>query len=169
MHDRAARLTVQEDGAQRPRLLTRAFEQQRRGVLHVHAVVGRATPGEKVSAACYAERLRQLAPSYGFGMVDVPAARAWHAREAAAYISSYLSTGKGAKRTLGETVMSDQLPRSVIHVDTVLTLETGVTMRALRLRRLLKVKWDVELPFPEQRAIAEMLAVFPGAELVRGP
>jgi hypothetical protein len=57
--------------------------------------------------------------------VDTPTGRARHARESAAYISSYLSQGKGHKRKLGETVRSDQLPRSIIHVSTALTLRTG--------------------------------------------
>jgi hypothetical protein len=80
--------------------------------------------------------------------------RARRLREAAAYISSYLSAGKGSKRKLGECVRLDQRPRSAIHVSTRLTMQTGVTMRALRFRRLLRCRWGVELPFREQRLVA---------------
>jgi hypothetical protein len=100
---------------------------------------------------------------------DTPTGRARHAREAAAYINSYLSTGKGSKRRLGESVRSDQLPRSVIHVSTRLTMQTGVRMRALRFRRLAHCRWGVELPFPEQRLVQDLVAAFPGCELERGP
>ena len=100
---------------------------------------------------------------------DTPTGRARLAREAAAYISSYLPTGKGSKRKLGESVRSDQLPRSVIHVSTRLPMQTGVTIRALRFRRLAHCRWRVELPFPEQRLVQDLVAAFPGYELERGP
>jgi hypothetical protein len=153
----------------RPFLLLRAFEAQSRGVLHIHAVLARGTWSQKVATASYGQHLGRLAGKYGFGAVDTPIARARHAREAAAYVSSYLTQGKGQKRTLGETVRSDQLPHSVIHISTVLTMRTGVTMRALRFRRLLKSRWGVSLPFPEQRCIQHLVEAFPGSVLERGP
>jgi hypothetical protein len=168
LHDRAARLAARECGS-RPRLLTRAFEKQTRGVLHVHAVTGRGSWAEKTATAAYERHLCRLAPSYGFGRIDTPTGRARHARESAAYISSYLSRGKGAKRTLGETVRSDDLPRSIIHVSTALTMKTGVTMRALRFRRLVHARWGLELAFPEQRQVQALVDAFPGCELERGP
>jgi hypothetical protein len=168
LHDRAARLAVRETGT-RPLLLTRVFEKQRRGVLHVHAVIGRGSWAAKVSCAAYEKHLRGLASKYGFGHIDTPTGRARHARESAAYISSYLSRGKGAKRTLGETVRSDDLPKSIIYVSTALTMKTGVTMRALRFRRLVHARWGLELAFPEQRQVQALVDAFPGCELERGP
>lgn len=149
--------------------LARTWEHQSRGVLHAHVVCGRGTWGEKLVADTYGRALRDLAPHYGFGRVDTPLAPARAAREAAAYISSYLSTGKGAKRRLGETVLSDEMPRSIIHVSTELTLKTGCTMRALRFRRLVWCRWEVLLPFPEQRQIQQLVDAFPGCVLERGP
>ncbi len=169
LHDRAARATRNVTG-RRPLLLTRAFEMQSRGVLHVHAVIGRDSAADKVAAACYGRELNRLAPAYDFGNVHEPIAPARHAREAAAYISSYLSgRSRSGKRELRETVRSDQLPRSVIHVATTLTMATGVTMRALRFRRLLHARWDVQLPFLEQRGVEDLTRAFGGTELVRGP
>lgn len=164
LHDRAARLTQRETG-RRPRLLLRAFEQQARGVLHVHATVGRGCMVDKQAADVYGHHLARLAASYGFGKVDEPTGRARHARESAAYLSAYLTSGKGSKRQLSETVRSDQLPRSVIHVSTSLTLQTGVTMRALRFRRLVYRRWQCNLDFLEQRDVQVLCEAFDG-ELV---
>ena len=168
LHDRAATLAAAETGT-RPLMLCRAWEEQKRGVLHVHATIGRGSGVQKGAAAVYESHLRRLAPRYGFGAIDTPTGRARHARESAAYISSYLSRGKGHKRTLGETVRSDQLPTSIIHVSTRLTMTTGCTMRALRFRRLVHRRWGLSLPFPEQRQVQELVDFFPGSELVRGP
>jgi hypothetical protein len=168
LHDRCARLARRETGL-RPWVLLRAFEVQRRGVLHAHAVVARGTWGRKVAATAYERHLVRLAASYGFGGIDTPTGRARHARESAAYVSSYLTKGKGSKRTLGETVRSDQLPQSIIHVSTSLTLRTGVTMRALRFRRLVHSRWEAVLPFPEQAGIQQLVDAFPGCVLERGP
>jgi hypothetical protein len=138
------------------------------------SIIARGTPHDKVVADCYGRHLSRLAPSYCFGYVDTPTGRARAARESAAYISSHLSTGKGHKRTLGETVLSDELPVSVIFVDRRLTMKTGVTMRRLRFNRLAWCRWRVLLPFTELRDIERVLLAFPGTELVsvdsdRGP
>lgn len=168
LHDRAATLAAREHG-HRPLMLARAFEMQTRGVLHVHAVVGRGTGLQKRACDAYEAQLRRLAPRYGFGHVDTPTGRARSAREAAAYISSYLSRGKGTKLQLGETVRSQELPRSVIHVAVKLTMETGVTMRALRFRRLVYSRWGVVMPYAEQRNVMHLVEAFPGCVLERGP
>lgn len=165
LHDRAARIAARETG-RRPRLLTRAFEMQTRGVLHVHAVIARGTWPDKVAADVYNRHVSELAGEYGFGHVDTPTGRARSAVESAAYISSYLSRGKGSKRTLGETVRSDQLPRSIIHVATSLTLLTGVTMRGLRLRRLIWSLWQVSMSHLDQLQVQSILVAFPGTRLV---
>jgi hypothetical protein len=168
LHDRAARLAAREVG-RRPKLLCRAWEKQARGVLHCHAVVGRGSWADKRAADAYERQICRLAAAYDFGHVDTPTGRARHARESAAYISSYLSRGRGSKRALGETVRSDDLPRSVIHVSTELTMRTGVTMRALRFRRLVHQRWGIDIPFPEQRQVQELVEAFPGCVLERGP
>ena len=77
---------------------------------------------------------------YGFGYVE----RKHQVREpraAAAYLSSYFISGKGKKISLEESVQSNWLPRSIIHVSTELTKHSGITMRTLRLRRYAWVVW----------------------------
>jgi hypothetical protein len=167
LHDRAARLTVAECG-RRPRLLARAFEMQHRGVLHAHAVVGRGKARDKRTSDVYARHVRRLAGEYGFGFVDAPLGRARRARESAAYLSAYLR-GKGHKQGLSETVRSHEMPRSIIHVSVTLTMATGCTMRALRFRRLVWVRWGVALDFKEQRSVLALMDAFPGSTLERGP
>jgi len=145
---------------------------QTRGVLHVHVVCGRGTLAEKTVADEYGRCLTQLAPRYGFGSVDTPVGRARSATESAAYISSYLGKGReGGKQSLSETVRSCEMPRSIIHVSTDLTLKTGVTIRSLRFRRLVYGRWRCNLPFVEQRVVQSIVDAFPGCELIadRGP
>jgi len=169
LHDRCARLVKGSTGV-RPKLLVRAFEMQTRGVLHIHAVIARGTWAQKVACDRYGAVLSESASGYGFGHVDTPTGRARAARESAAYISSYLSGGKGSKRTLHESVRSTQMPRSIIHVSTELTIKTGCTMRALRLRRMLFVKYAFTGSFPEQAIFVRQLdAITLGPKRERAP
>lgn len=124
----------------KPRLLTRVWEQQKRGLLHVHPVLAYSTPREKASADRYLELLAQLRGQYGFGYVERKQ-RVRHPRAAAAYLSSYFVTGKGSKVSLEESVQSSWMPRSIIHVSVDLTRQSGITMRTLRLRRYAWVVW----------------------------
>jgi hypothetical protein len=62
-------------------------------------------------------------------------------RSAAAYLFSYFDTGKGGKISLQESVQSNWMPRSIIHVSKELTQRSGITMRSLRLRRYAWVIW----------------------------
>jgi hypothetical protein len=126
----------------------RAVEQQRRGVLHWHLVVGYSTPGERAAADRYVAELVDRAPRHCFGFVD----RKLDVKEptaAAAYLSSYFVTGKGGKLTLTESVRADVLPPSIFYVAPALSRRSGLTMRSLRLRRYLWVRY---------RALAAVLA-----------
>jgi hypothetical protein len=113
--------------------LVRAFERQRRGVLHVHPVLGYATPAERHAAHLYAGYLEQFASHYGFGFTERRLRKL--STKAAAYLSAYFVTGKKGKESLQESVMAPDMPRSIIHVSTSLTQRSGVTMRELRFRR----------------------------------
>ena len=55
--------------------------------------------------------------------------------QVAAYLSAYFVTGKKGKESLQESVMAQDMPRSIIHVSTDLTQRSGVRMRELRFRR----------------------------------
>ena len=118
----------------RSTLLVRAFERQRRGVLHVHPVLGFATPAERHAAHLYAGYLQQFAAHYGFGFTE-RRLRKLSAKAAAAYLSTYFVTGRKGKESLQESVLAPDMPRSIIHVSTDLTQRSGVTMRELRFRR----------------------------------
>jgi len=76
-------------------------------------------------------------------------------------LSSYFVKGRRGKTALWESVRSSAMPRSVIHVSTKLTMQTGCTMRALRLKRALFVLWGVSVSQDELRAIASVLAARP--------
>jgi hypothetical protein len=83
-------------------------------------------------------------------------------QNAAAYLSSYFVKGRRGKTALWESVRSSAMPKSIIYVATALTLETGCTMRTVRLKRALFVWWGVSLPWEEVRAVAALLKAFPG-------
>jgi hypothetical protein len=103
-------------------------------VLHVHPVLGFATPTERHAAHLYARYLQQFASHYGFGFTE-RRLRKLSAKAAAAYLSAYFVTGKRGKESLHESVRAPDMPRSIIHVSTELTQRSGVTMRELRFRR----------------------------------
>ena len=142
----------------RPRLLARVFELQRRGVLHVHPVLGFKTPAERHAAHLYAKYLFALAPRYGFGHTERKL-QTRSAKRVAAYLSSYFVSGKRGKLSLQESVMSPEMPHSIVWVSTELTRRTGVTMRELRFRRFV---WFIAsksgAPLDEAREIARQAA-----------
>ena len=173
MHGEAYRRT-RRDGL-RPWMLVRVWEMQKRGVLHVHPVLAFSTPAEKRAAQRYVEHLDSLRRQYGFGFVERKQ-RCSEPRAAAAYLSSYFVRGKGGKATLEQSVRSNRMPRSIVHVSVLLTGISGVTMRSLRMRRYLW--WRLrELPRELARALHdrdrflalcdELQAV--EASLARGP
>lgn len=112
----------------------RVWELQARGVLHAHVVVPYGSGLERAAADLYVRELHALAGHYGFGFVDRKLAP-MSAKGAAAYLSAYFVSGKKAKAQLHESVMSPDMPRSIVHVSNRLTQQTGVTMRELRFRR----------------------------------
>jgi hypothetical protein len=136
---RAAYVRCRREGL-RPHLLTRVWEMQHRGVLHVHPVLAFTTPGDRRAARRYVAHLAELAPSFGFGFVDRKL-QPMHARAAAAYLSAYFVTGRREKAQLHQSVMHPAMPRSIVHVSTRLTRATGCTMRRLRLHRFVHVRW----------------------------
>lgn len=119
-----------------PSLLVRVWELQKRGILHLHLVVGYSTLEEKRAADRYVEELSSRAARHGFGFVD----RKREVKQptaAAAYLSSYFVAGRKGKVTLTETVQSERMPRSIVYVAPRLSQLSGLTMRSLRLKRFL--------------------------------
>jgi len=118
----------------RPWVLSRVWEKQHRGVLHVHPVMAYTTTQQKLGADAYRARLQEVATDYDFGFIDRKRDLR-HPRAAAAYLSAYFVTGKRGKMSLQESARSGQMPRSIVYVHGRLTRASGVTMRTLRKRR----------------------------------
>jgi hypothetical protein len=73
-------------------LLAYSWELQKRGVWHLHIVLGMQTAPEREWAPAYVEALREVGPAKGFGFVDAkPLERPEEARRAAGYLSKYLA------------------------------------------------------------------------------
>jgi len=131
--------------------LAHAWEHQGRGALHMHIIIPMGTEeqdawGTNIDARWsrfYVAALDELAPTYGFGFVDdhpINEGKPRPAREAAAYLSSYLISGKGHKAAITETVRSRVVPSVVVYVNRKLTARTFCTMRNLRRARRV-FKW----------------------------
>jgi hypothetical protein len=148
---------VQRELGLKPWVLTRVFEMQHRGVLHVHPVLAYGTYAERRAADRYLDLVDELAPHYGFGYSERKR-RVMPARAAAAYLSAYFVTGKREKATLQKSVMAEGMPRSIVHVSVRLTQATGCTMRELRFRRFV---WHVAASWVAagEYAIARGIAV----------
>lgn len=147
MH-RNAYQRCQREGS-KPWLLVRVWEMQKRGVLHAHPVLAYSTSAEKLAAGRYLCHLDKLRQQYGFGYIE----RKHLVREpraAAAYMSSYFVNGKGRKVSLEESVKSNRMPRSIIHVSVRLTEQSKTTMRTLRLRRFAWIVWRKHFAWDEQ-------------------
>lgn len=177
LHRRAYQETVRRHGPGSVVLLARVWELQARGLLHVHPVLGYEGAVQMAGARAYLARLADLAPQYGFGFVHSKRelVKAMPAQNAAAYLSSYFVKGRRGKTALWESVRSSAMPRSIIHVSVKLTMQTGCTMRTLRLKRLLFVLWGVSVSGEELRAVAALLKAPPESAIVarghadRGP
>jgi hypothetical protein len=165
LHRRAYQDTTKRVGKGSVWLVARVWEMQARGVLHVHPVLAYGTARQMAGARLYLRLLAELAPQYGFGFAERKIAPQ-PAENAAAYLSSYFVKGKRGKETLWESARSPAMPRSIVHVSVKLTMQTGCTMRVLRLRRAIHYVWKASLSFREIRTVSEVLQVFPGAELV---
>jgi hypothetical protein len=141
---RQARQAASRSGLIAPELLSRVWEKQARGVLHLHLVVGYTIPAERAAADRYVAELSTRAPRHGFGFVDRKV-EVKEPTQAAAYLSSYFVNGSGRKKALSETVQDRSMPRSIIYVATWLSKRSGITMRSLRLRRYAWQIWRLDL------------------------
>lgn len=118
-------------------LLAYGWEMQKRGVWHLHIVLGMQTAPEREWARAYVEALRTIGPSKGFGWVDEkPLKRPREATRGAWYLSKYLAKWHAdGTFEVSETVTA--AGRTLLtYVNRDLTTLTGCTMRALRNSRL---------------------------------
>lgn len=143
------------------RLLFKAWEYQRRGVLHLHLVVPCGTSGQRAASEAYVRGLVARASRYGFGFVDrgkLPARGARRStRElspvppgrAAAYVTSYVASSGAGKGGVAEVAANQGVPGAILYVSNTLTRASGVTMRSLKERR------RVSCRYPAARASME--------------
>jgi hypothetical protein len=142
-------------------MVCRAQEVQKRGLLHYHPVVQADTPVRRAAVAFYAQELARMAGTHGFGHVDRKI-RLLSAKAAAAYLSSYFVTGKGKKSTLQQSVRHEAMKKGLpLWLTPRLTMKSGITMRELRFRRFLWVRFPDLLDLGgDWIAIARRLAEF---------
>jgi hypothetical protein len=110
-----------------------SWEMQKRGVWHLHIVLGMQTALEREWARVYVETLRRMGPAKGFGFVDAkPLERPQVARRVAACLGKYLAKWEPD----GTVVVSETVTAAgrtlLTYVSRDLTALTGCTMRALR-------------------------------------
>jgi hypothetical protein len=141
MHRAAGTATRRRFGPGALVMLDRVIELQKRGVKHVHPVFLTTTPRQRQAVEFYAKWLSERSARYAFGFVDRKV-EPKPGKSAAAYGSSYIVTGKKGKLTLQESVQHPSMRRSrVIWMTPKLTGLTGVTMRELRFRRFVWVRF----------------------------
>jgi hypothetical protein len=163
LHRRAqsrARRAAKRAGGDGFRLVAKTWEFQKRGVLHLHLVVGMETPTERLAALTYLAALDELREWYCFGFVDrgpkaPPATGEWTSilkpdrrggrprmprvverGKAANYLAKYVAGSKtDGTLALTETVRHKDVPGHVTYVGRHLTARTRCTMRSLREHR----------------------------------
>lgn len=163
LHRQASQAAHRTSG-RRPVVLVRPWELQRRGILHVHPLLGYSTPAERAAADAYQRELAERAARHGFGYVDRKR-QVREPRAAAAYLSSYFVAGKKGKMTLREAVTNRSMPLSIVYVRPELSQRSGVTMRTLRLRRYAWYLWRAEI---EPAGLQEVSPLDVWAGLVEG-
>ena len=116
----------------------KVWERQKRGVDHLHIVAPYRTVAERRRVDAYVAALKELAPRYWFGFVDLQRGRRGRGggAAAAAYLGKYVS-----KAMLEQFAPAARRP---CYVSPRLTQLSGCTMRRLRLRRYLYVVWGGE-------------------------
>lgn len=122
------------------RLVAVVWELQKRGVLHRHGALRATSAVERKAARLYVEALRELAPSYGFGFVDMKDS-ARSVLHAARYMAKYLGKSDSpGKQGLAEVAAHIDCPPRPAWVDPQLIRRTGESMRSCRERR---VVWNL--------------------------
>lgn len=158
LHRRAARRArrVAEEHDVRWALLWKAWELQRRGVLHLHLVVPCGSPGERAASEAYVAELALEAGWHRFGFVDRGKLEHGAARtscrrlepvephRAAAYLAAYVSGSGAGKEGIMEVARRRSIPGAVVYVSCGLLRRSGVTMRSLRDRRRIVARYHVD-------------------------
>jgi hypothetical protein len=116
-------------------LLVTVPERQRRGVWHLHLVVGAEAAQERAWGEAFGAALQELAPAYGFGS-QVDRGDRWRPAVGggvAGYVAKltrYIAKAQGVR----EQLVANRLPGRAFYVSRRLTARSGITMRSLRRR-----------------------------------
>jgi hypothetical protein len=122
-------------------MVFRAWEPQKRGVNHVHPVLGYTTPLERAAARYYFELIEAHAVRFGFGPISGRKPSVLTGEQAAAYAAAYCFTasskGNGqGKRQVQDWMTSEQVtPDRPFWIRPQLMQLSGASMRTARLRR----------------------------------
>lgn len=131
-----------------PIICARATELQKRGVLHYHVAVDYTVGPQRARIDAYVGFLKELAPRYGFGFVDMKKPFDGNGGlRAASYCAKYI--GKATAPVMEET--------RPVYVGQHLTSVTRITMRFCRMKRYahyLLERRGLPLPPAEQTAMA---------------
>jgi hypothetical protein len=136
MH-RRARIALARAGLPVPRLLGYVWAYQRRGVLHLHAVLADESVADRLANARYVQLLKSgLADEWGFGFVSLERGKGWGPKGLASYLAKYVcKEGADGRPELAHTVAHPDVPPRPVYISRDLTGLSRVTMRNLRLRR----------------------------------
>lgn len=128
-----------------PTLLERVWEPQKRGVPHLHLVLGYANGPERQAAQVFVAELKRLAVEYDFGFVDGKL-EPISAEDAARYLSSYL-TGRNSKKkgSIRENIADPAMPRSLIWITPALTSVITPASSEEWARRLEAMRWRMRI------------------------
>jgi hypothetical protein len=118
----------------KPTLLQRVWEPQKRGVPHLHIVLGLGSDAERAAARLFVDELARLAPEYLFGFVDRRLDEI-AADDVAKYLAGYLLGRRPKKASIRENIADARMPRSLLWMTPRLTALTKVTVRRLRQAR----------------------------------
>lgn len=149
LHLRASRGVRQRDDypGSEWRVLFRAWEYQKRGLLHLHLVLPYATVAQQALTDAYVLRLWELAREHDFGYVmagDTSTPPTWarapkvkpaRGEDAARYVCKYVASAGAGKEGMRDVAKRTAQRGSVLYVSRTLTARSGVTMSGLRNRR----------------------------------
>ncbi len=141
-----------------PIIAARTDEYQQRGLLHRHMGGDASTPRQAARLRTYVRYMNLLGPRYGFGRTQLEVREGKQSKPgglAAGYLAKYL--GKATSENF-----SISRPAFVGHH---LTKESGVTMRAMRWRRFVYVRFGIRPHTDELGVWIELLRCFPGLEV----
>lgn len=118
----------------KPTLLLRVWEPQKRGVPHLHIVLGMGSELEKIAAHRFVDELDAKAADHDFGFVQKKR-DLMGPGDAARYLVGYLMGRSKHKGTIRDNIAHPRMPRQLIWLTPTLTAVTFCTMRRLRTLR----------------------------------